>query len=84
MKEPKFKIGQELYFKDEVNRYINNHNRKYESLGNPRPNKLTVTNISIEICEGGIQIFYKFALIDKIVPELVLMAELPELPKGEN
>jgi len=84
IREPKFKIGQVLYIKDEVDYYVLLHNNKYDTYGNPRPHGITVVGILIEICEGGIQIFYKFSNINVSVPELVLLTEIPNLNKEEK
>ncbi len=76
---PKFKIGQSVYFKDEVDNYISRYNGKYDTYSNQKPSSSTIVGIMIEECSGGFQIHYKFALFSILVPEICLISELPEL-----
>ena len=78
-KEPKFKIGQSVYLKDEVDYYRILHNQKYDTYGNPKPRNLTIIGIAMEECEGGIQIFYRFIQFANGIPEIALVSEFPNL-----
>lgn len=77
--QPKFKIGQPVYIKDDVDHYIADHNKKYDTLGNPRPRSITVIGILIEECYSGIQISYRFVQLTILVPETALVSEIPNL-----
>lgn len=83
-REPKFKIGQSLFFKDEVDHYVALHNGKYDTYSNQRPRSNTVVEIISSECDAGIQISYRFAMITILISELVLIEELPILTEKKR
>ena len=83
MPTPKFKIGQSVYLKDDVDYYVASYNRQYDTYGNPRPRSITVIAIMTEECSGGTQIFYRFIQSSGWVAEIGLVSELPFLSENK-
>jgi len=80
---PKFKVGQAVFLKDDIDYYIACYNGNYDTYSNSRPRSITIVGILIEECSGGFQIHYKFALTTNWINEIALVSELPELIKGK-
>ncbi len=76
---PKFEVGQSVYLKEHVDNYVDNHNNKYDTYGNPKPASLVIVGIRLDGCPAGWQILYQFVLLTVFVNEIALVSELPNL-----